>query len=183
MATFSPIITTSSPVTVVSSVPTITYQELLESIKGGGYQNKINGIYINASSFGQLTSNWTLKKPTQSGMLDIIPTGYLIDPAQKQPTAFLNLEQYDFVLDTLTSIIMQMQPYSSASLVIFSDAQQYEDAFDNKLYKRVTLDKVVEEKKELKTTNETVNKNNTVVKKTLVAVAGFGIVYLILSKI
>jgi hypothetical protein len=183
LATFSPIITTSSPVTVTSGVPTITYNELLQSIKGGGYQDKIDTIYISASSFGQLSSNWALLTPTQSGSFDAKPVSYLIDPAQKQPTAFLDLKPYNFVLDTLTSVAMNMQPYSSVTLVVFADAQSAGQAFtksrnapqiapqNNVINTNVTIVK------------ETPKQNNEVAKKVFVAAASVSVIYLILNKL
>jgi hypothetical protein len=179
LATFAPIITTSSPVTVTSGVPTISYAELLQSIKGGGYQDKINTIYISASSFGQLGSNWALIKPTQTGSFTAEPLSYLIDPAQKQPTAFLDLTQYDFVLDTLTSVNMNMQPYSSVNLVVFADAQNIAQAFNQPQINQQNnvTDTIVETKKELPKTN------NEVAKKVFLAAASVGIIYLILTEI
>ena len=179
MATFSPIITTSSPVTVTSGVPTITYNELLQSIKGGGYQDKIKTIYISASSFGQLGSNWALIKPTQSGSFDATPLSYLIDPAQKQPTAFLDLTQYNFVLDTLTSVTMNMQPYSSVTLVVFADAQSAGEAFTQS--RNVPQNNI--NSTNVETVKELPKTNNEVAKKVFVAAASVGVIYLILTKL
>ena len=182
MATFSPIITNSSPVTVTSGVPTITYNELLQSIKGGGYQDKIDTIYISASSFGQLSSNWALLTPTQSGSFDAKPLSYLIDPAQKQPTAFLDLKPYNFVLNTLTSVTMNMQPYSSVTLVVFADAQSIGQAFLQP--KNTPQNNVINTNlTNVPTIVETPKQNNEVTKKVFVAAASVGVIYLILSKL
>jgi len=120
-----------------------------------------------------------LLTPTQSGSFDAKPLTYLIDPAQKQPTAFLDLKPYNFVLDTLTSVTMNMQPYSSVTLVVFADAQSIGEAFtqsQNTPQKPITNTNVAIVK-------ELPKQNNEVAKKVFVAAASVGVIYLILTKL
>ncbi len=129
MATFSPTITTSSPVTVSTGLTTITYGELVNSIIYGAFQLKVKGVYILANDVSQLSSSWYFTQQSQSGAVKIDPDSYNLSPNQFQPSAFWDFGGKEYTIDNLTTVDIQMNPNSNVQLVFFVDFNTNLDAF------------------------------------------------------
>lgn len=130
MATFIPSITTSNPITVTTGLSTLTYEELLNSIASGGFQIRIDAVYLKANNIAQLSNSWYFTQRTQSGALKVDPDSYNVSPDQFQPSAFWDFNGKEYIVDNLTNINVEMLPNSTLDIVIFATQRTNYDAFE-----------------------------------------------------
>lgn len=149
MPTFIPTIVNSSPVSITTGLSTLTYEELVNSITSGGYQIKVNELYINASSFSQLSNSWYLSTNSQSGFRHRESSFYQIDVNQFQPTAYWKFNRGEYIIDNLTPLSFKLDANASVGLVFFIEQRTSINALmDNSKKDILELKKDFENKKE-----------------------------------
>jgi len=131
---FPVIVPNQSPVTASTGLPNLTYDQLVQSFND--FYVNIDKLYIQGGDYSDISKAFYYQKYSQSGTQEVFPTKIEINPSLSQPAFLWDTEDKSWVINNLSDIKLDMNPFGQLDMVFFckygSTLDDMQGASDNK---------------------------------------------------